>query len=390
MASTKKDAGIVKLGTNLYEIRVRVTCPRTGRRKELERVRECTLTEARALQHQWRSELLASLEKPRPDRIRLKDFAASWLTGKRGLIKQGTAEHIASVWDLHIGPTKIASLHIDDIAPEDIEEWIATMRTKTYERHGKVRTYRASTVRGAFDILREVIVVACARHRLPNPFDGVKAPSLGRSRDNFLRRDDAARVVAFVREHEPNWYAAVLVALTTGLRWSELSALRWDDLDERDGVIRVVRNQYEGRLQTSTKNGEDEDSPRVVPLLPEVATVLRERRMHMVRDQHPGLAEGWIFPTRTGELHHSTPLTDVLARACKALGIRRITTHGLRHTANDLLRRSTSDVVTRAIVGHATEAMSRHYSHVDTNEMIEAAKAAFGDVITGVKKGGSR
>ena len=36
MAST---VGIEKVGTNRYNIRVRATCPRTGRRKEVERVR---------------------------------------------------------------------------------------------------------------------------------------------------------------------------------------------------------------------------------------------------------------------------------------------------------------------------------------------------------------
>ncbi len=51
-----QDTGIVKLGPNHYSIRVRATCPRTGRRKEVERVRECTLTEARTLQYRWREE----------------------------------------------------------------------------------------------------------------------------------------------------------------------------------------------------------------------------------------------------------------------------------------------------------------------------------------------
>lgn len=105
------------------------------------------------------------------------------------------------------------------------------------------------------------------------------------------------------------------------------------------------------------------------------------------RGQHRGLTEDWIFAARTGELHHGTPLTRVLERACKALGIKRITTHGLRHTANDLLRRTTSDVVTRAIVGHAAEAMSRHYSHVGAREKQDAARAAFSDVIA---SGGGR
>jgi hypothetical protein len=64
----------------------------------------------------------------------------------------------------------------------------------------------------------------------------------------------------------------------------------------------------------------------------------------------------------------------VLDEACAAAGItRKVTPHGLRHTANDLLRRVASAEVTRAIVGHATEQMTHHYSHVDEGEKREAA-----------------
>ena len=52
-----KYEGIVKLGPNKYNIRVRATCPRSGMRKEVERVRECSLLEAHALQLQWQTEL---------------------------------------------------------------------------------------------------------------------------------------------------------------------------------------------------------------------------------------------------------------------------------------------------------------------------------------------
>ena len=52
---------------------------------------------------------------------------------------------------------------------------------------------------------------------------------------------EVAAEFARVREHEPKWYAAVLLSLTTGLRWSEVSGLKFADLDETNGVIRVVR-----------------------------------------------------------------------------------------------------------------------------------------------------
>jgi integrase len=78
---------------------------------------------------------------------------------------------------------------------------------------------------------------------------------------------------------------------------------------------------------------------KVVPLLPEVAEVLRARRQQMVTAQHPGLVEGWIFPTEKGKLYKGRPLRKVLEDALAARKIdRRVTPHGLRHTAELVVR----------------------------------------------------
>ena len=387
MASTKHE-GIEQMGPNRYRIRARATCPRTGQRREVDRVRDCSLREARSLQTHWLQELTAELRTERAPRVRLKDFAASWLAGRKGQIKRGSAVYIATIWDVHIEGTKIADLYVDDIRPEDVEKWLTDMRAKTYvpgsamkrkrSTKGDPRAYKASTINGAYAKLRQIIREASARARVPNPCDGVRGLKPNRSRNNFLRADEARMVLAWIQVQQPQWYPHVLVSLTTGLRWSEVSALVWTDLDEAAGLIRVVRGQYKGLVSATTKNGESEDAPRVVPLLPEVAEVLRAHRQQMIRDQHPGLAEGWIFPARHGGLYGRTPLSDVLKAACTAVGTKhRISGHGLRHTANDLLRRVTSSSVTRSIIGHATEAMHQHYTHVDEGERRDAAVSAF-------------
>jgi integrase len=117
----------------------------------------------------------------------------------------------------------------------------------------------------------------------------------------------------------------------------ERATLKWSDVDERAGVIRVVRNIYRGKIQDSTKNGDNEDAPRMVPLLPEVVDALRARRKEMLGAQHPGLDEGWIFPLDSGKVRRaSTGVRDALRRACKACSTTwRISPHGLRHTSND-------------------------------------------------------
>lgn len=62
-------------------------------------------------------------------------------------------------------------------------------------------------------------------------------------------------------------------------------------------------------------------------------------------------------------------------RACKEAGIRRITTHGFRRTWNNLARQLADRMVVRSIVGHTSEAMTEHYSHVALDEKRAAAEA---------------
>lgn len=393
MARTQtKYRGIVQTAKNQHEIRVRATCPRTGRRKEVRREETCTLTEARALQQKWREELERGLSASAAPRVRLRDFVPSWLRGRieAGKLKPSSAAKIAVVYDLHIATSEIADLHIDDITPDDIDRWLDGLRRKRYapgkgaaaKRKGeKVRGYSSTTIRGYYRVLRTIITAATARARLPNPCAAVESPMATSRNDNFLTRDELPKVLAHVEQSSPAWYPAVLLDVLTGLRWGELSALRWDDVDEAQEVIRVSRGNYRGTAIDSTKTG----TVKLVPLLPVVAEALRVYRRRMVAAQHPGLQAGWIFPNEAGNLHKGAPLRKVLDEACAAASVgRRVTPHGLRHTANDLLRRVASAEVTRAIVGHATEQMTHHYSHVDENEK-RAAAARVLDVLNGGK-----
>lgn len=406
MTTAKKTSGIVKLGTNSYQIRVQTTCPRTGRRREVERVRECTLQQAKALQVEWRAELIETLGAARAprERQRLRDFVPSWLAGRKDELKPSSALKIAIVWDLHIATSTLADLYVDEITWDDVTAWIEDLKIATYipgkgeagkreSRSDKSaeRPYSKTTIRGYFRVLRTILTQATAKAGVRNPCADQKGPRAKRRSKNYLHAGDLRNVLAYVREHCPTWYPAVLLDSFTALRWGELSALRWDDIDEAKGVIRVERGNWRGTVINSTKTGDDEDpEEKLVPLMPEIAEVLRAHRQRMVKDQHPGLAEGWIFPTERGTLHRGTPLRDVLDAACAACATeRRITTHGLRHTANDLLRRCAAGDVVRAITGHATEAMTHHYSHIDEAEKLAAQQRAFG-VVAATTSGGPK
>jgi len=146
----------------------------------------------------------------------------------------------------------------------------------------------------------------------------------------------------------------------------------------REDRARVVRLARRGR-------GESDEG------LPTRARGCRKREDAVIPvSSQMNPAAGWIFPTEKGTLHKGSPLRDLLDAACTACGTkRRVTCHGLRHTANDLLRRITDGEVVRAILGHSTAAMTHHYSHVDEGEKRIAAMRVL-EVVTGGKNGSER
>lgn len=105
-------------------------------------------------------------------------------------------------------------------------------------------------------------------------------------------------------------------------------------------------------VRNTTKTGKR----RVVPFPVALATLLRDHRMRLVAEQHPGLEAGWVYPNDVGKPRVNGSLSAQSQRALKYAKIEhRVTIHGLRRTATDLLRRAAVDpVAAKAIIGTRT------------------------------------
>ena len=165
-----------------------------------------------------------------------------------------------------------------------------------------------------------------------------------------------------------NGSTGLYVLAFTGMRWCELAGLKWKDIDLETSELRIRRANVKGILGPPKTRM----SRRLVGLPEEVTERLKARLARMKAANHPTLARGkdWVFPKEDGELHRGYPMRKALERACKAVGIEfRFTTHGLRRTFNNLARRLVDNMlVLRATVGHASESMTEHYSHIGVDE----------------------
>lgn len=179
------------------------------------------------------------------------------------------------------------------------------------------------------------------------------------------------------------------------MRFCELSALEWRDIDLVGGRLRIERSQIKGQVGPP----KTEASRRDVYLPPDVVEVLRQHRQWQrdeaeERGELEGAIPGLVFPSRSGGYRFPNVLTKPLGRCCKIAGInKRLTSHCMRVTSSNLIRQAAGDAAARAMVGHAKDSadMTFRYSEVDRDERLAAQRAAFGAFLgstLGTKVGG--
>ena len=350
--------GIKKLKPGKYRVRARGVDPRTGKRWEIRRICRGSLQDALDMQTTLREQIVQG--GPRA-RVTLTEYSRSWLWRRAPMLKPSTAAKYAGDLTRHILPA-LGDVYIDMLRPRDIAQYIAE----------KSKVYSGWTVTNQLRLLRTIAKDALADEVTTRDFClRVKPPVCHvytEDEPNCLTAEQLDRVARAIPER---WYPLFATMAYTGMRWGEASALTWLDLDFKRGLIHVRRTNWRG----STNDPKTRSSRRSVPMIPELAAVLRRHRAQMMATQHPGLVDGWMFPTQRGTLHKGTPLGPVIRRALSKADVDvRLTPHGLRRTFNDLARRVADAHKVRAITGH-TEEMFEHYSVIDATEK-QAVQAA--------------
>jgi integrase len=192
-----------------------------------------------------------------------------------------------------------------------------------------------------------------------NPAKGVKKFK-EHGRDRFIQSDDLPRFWQALLD-EPNRDLAdfFMAALLTGARRSNVLAMRWAD---------VSLDRAEWRIP-ETKNGE----PLIVPLVPELVNLLRERRRLATSE--------WVFPG-DGKTGHLVEPKSAWKRVLQRAGIENLRIHDLRRTlGSNMAAAGVNTITTARTLGHKTLTMALRYQHLGTDPRRAAIEAGAGAIL---------
>ncbi len=296
--------------------------------------------------------------------ISLAQFGAGFLE-RRELSGVRAVKKDRNRWKTYIDGDPIGVIAIASLRRGDVVEWRDRLQAKKLA---------AQTMRNALNLLRVALHEALDRELVTE--NVAKDVRVGRateatSREDLegvLTLDEQSRLLDAVPDA---MFPMVKFALFTGLRWSELSWLRREDVQ----MIGEIPDSVLVRRSTGggpTKSGK----PRMVPLLPPARGALLDQ-LAQVKASCP-----WVFPSDEGKPRQDRP--KAWKKWVTAAGIDRpIRWHDLRHTcATGLLagwwgsERWTLDEVCR-MLGHAHISTTERYAHKLDETLRDAAKKKF-------------
>jgi len=254
----------------------------------------------------------------------------------------------------HLVP-EFGKLPIGEIDTRRIDRFKSKKRK---QRHQYGTGYSAKSINNMLSVLHRVfdkaIEYSMIEHNPVTTRSWMKVDSSESSRP-WWTPDEEAKAFAVLeswKESDPTARITILTQLMTGIRFSELRALRKEDLDLQIPALHIRRSQAR-RMVGPTKN----KKARIQVIPQALADELRE---HMLRI--PGQL---LFPGRTGGALANNVLNRLYTKLCDEAEITRITSHGVRHTAGSsyaYLGAGNKSIAT--LLGHENMASSERYTHM--------------------------
>ena len=285
--------------------------------------------------------------------VTLDEVYAIWRDLKRGL-KDNTRQNYIYTYEQFIHPS-IGSMKVSKIKRSDLKRYYNNMVDE--------RNLKYATVDNIHTVLHQVLQMAVEDMIIRvNPSDNLlrelkAARNFDTEKKKALTIDQQKLFVTYLKNSEKynHWYPIFATMLGTGLRVGEVTGLRWDDVDLKEGIVNVNHtlvyyNHAKGGCYFGINTPKTESGIREVPMFAFVKDAFMQERKNQfaagVRSEaRVDGYENFVFVNRFGNVQHQGTLNKALRRIIRDCNdevllkeekdpvlLPPFTCHSLRHT----------------------------------------------------------
>lgn len=241
-----------------------------------------------------------------------REQAEKWLNAVGGELASSTLYGYRKMLRSHVYPV-IGDMKIKEIVYSDLAKLLSDVEWGSM----KSRNNTATVIRRPFDLAYVDGVID------KNPADRLRNVKAQKEPPDPFSLDEVNRIIAAMLDRDPAYANYFEFAFFTGMRTSELLALRWSDIDWNLGVARVSRAKVDGEEKgTKTARARDiELNSRAI------AALNRQKLLSYLAGD-----EVFINPNTGKGIAKLNIVHPPWRRAAKATGIRYRNPYQTRHT----------------------------------------------------------
>jgi integrase len=373
---------IVKRYKNSYTVVLNLGIdPTTGKRKQQWLSVKGTKKEA---EHKL-ADLLHQLDTGtfmKPGKTTLREYLERWLKDYVWPnLAPRTAEGYESIIRQHLIP-QLGNITLTQLKPEHLQKYYSEILCSG--RCKSASSLSAQTVRHHHTALHKALQTAVEWGLLSrNVADAVRPPRAERPEMHTWGEDDISHFLEATKNTP--YYALFYTALFTGMRRSELLALRWQDIDFILSQVYVSRSLHQLRDGNFVfRSPKTAKGRRTVALPPSAILVLNEHRekQELERAMLGKLLtdDDLVFSHLDGKPIRPNTITRAWTTLATRAGLKVIRLHDARHThASIMLKQGIHPKIVQERLGHSSIAITLDtYSHVSPG-LQEAAAKRFDD-----------
>ncbi|MEG2515336.1 MAG: site-specific integrase [Acidaminococcaceae bacterium] len=299
------------------------------------------------------------------------DWIIVWLDITRDNLSPSTIASYKQVIDLHILP-ELGAYALCNLSPILLRKFIADKKATGLSSRTVDYIYtliKASLKQAVFDDLLQI-----------NPMTKVQKPKVTKTREMVaLTKEQAKQLIDTIATDEIKRLFSV--ALSTGLRRSELLGLRWQDIDFEHKTLSVRQTVIKVKSITMiSKTTKNQSSNRTISLDDKTLNLLKKQKTANFAERignQKYINFDLVFPGANGNPRNPDWVTKMARDYGKKIGLPQgFNFHSLRHThATLLLKAGVHFKLVQSRLGHATFAQTMDtYSHITPDLDIDVAQ----------------